>query len=60
MWYEILKNSRKTAKDIKSSITKKPRNLCKILAVLEKEGIGNLRDFCEKEKEKIAGDYSEM
>ena len=58
MWYEILKNSRKTAKDIKNSITKKPRNLSKILAVLEKEGIANLRDFCEKEKEKIAGDYS--
>jgi len=60
MWYEILKNSRKTAKDIKNSITKKPRNLSKILTMLEKEGIGNLRDSCEKEKGKIAGDYSEM
>jgi hypothetical protein len=60
MWYEVLKNSRKTAKDIKNSITKKPRNLSKILSLVDKEGIGKLRDFCEKEKDKIAGNYSEM
>jgi hypothetical protein len=60
MWYEVLRNSRKTAKDIKNSITKKPRNLNKLLAIIEKEGIGKLREFVEKEKEKITGNYWEM
>lgn len=60
MWYEVLRNSRKTAKDIKNSLTKKPRSLSKLLAVIDREGIGKLRELAEKEKEKVAGNYSEM
>jgi hypothetical protein len=60
MWYEVLKNSRKTAKDIKNSITKKPRSLSKIIKIVEKEGVGKLREFAENEKQKIAGNYWEM
>jgi hypothetical protein len=60
MWYEVLRNSRKTAKDIKLSITKKPRNLNKLLAMIDVEGVNKLKEFCEKEKEKLAGNYEDM
>ncbi len=59
-WYEVLKNSRKTAKDIKISITKKPRNLSKLLSILDKEGASKLKEVCEGEKDKIVGNYAEM
>ncbi len=60
MWYESLKNSRKTAKEIKNSITKKPRNIAKISKIIEKEGVDKLREFCDKEREKLSGNYSDM
>jgi len=51
-WFEVLVNSRKTVKDIKLSITKKPRNLNKLQNIINTEGLGKLRDICETEKEK--------
>jgi len=60
MWYEALRNSRKTAKDVNKSVTKKPRNLNKLLAMIELEGPNKLKEFCEKEKEKLAGNYNDM
>jgi hypothetical protein len=51
-WFETLVNSRRTAKDIRKSITKKPRNVEKLLAVLEFDGIGKVKDICEVERDK--------
>jgi hypothetical protein len=60
MWYEVLRNSRKTSKDIKNSITKKPRNLNKLSNILDRDGGSKLKEICEKEKEKIIGGSKDM
>lgn len=59
-WYICLKNSRKTSKDIKKSITKKPRNITRLLKIIEHEGIGKLREVCEKERDNIVQNYKDM
>lgn len=59
-WFEVLKNSRKTAKDIKSSITKKPRNLNRLLNVFEKDGPGKLKTIAETEKDNLLLNYKDM
>jgi hypothetical protein len=59
-WFEAIRCSRKTAKDFKISITKKPRNLNRISNIVEKEGITALREICEKDKEKCIGCIKEM
>lgn len=60
IWFDAMKNSRRTAKDIKNSITKKPRNLCKFLNIIEKEGINRIKDICEDERDKITDKIKEM
>ncbi len=59
-WYVSLRNSRKTAKEIKKSFTKKPRNITKILKIYESEGITKLRDQCEKEKDALIKNYKDL
>lgn len=59
-WYEVLKNSRKTAKDVKNSFTKRPRNLERLSNVTETEGVSKLKEICEAEKDKIIGDYKDL
>lgn len=59
-WYEVLKNSRRTAKDIKNSITGKPRNLNKMLNIYEREGISKIREVCETEKDRLINNYKDM
>jgi hypothetical protein len=59
-WYTTLKNSRKTAKEFKRSLTKKPRNISKLNKIIENEGIGKLKEIIEKEKDDIVNDYSDM
>ena len=58
IWFEVLKNSRRTAKEYYSSITKHPRNvelLDNIFILGEKELIKKL----EKEKKSIVGNFNE-
>ena len=58
IWFEVLKNARRTAKEYYASITKHPRNvelLNNIFLLGEKELIKKL----EKEKNAIAGNYNE-
>jgi hypothetical protein len=55
-----LKNARRTAKEIKKSITKKPRNISRLLRIIENEGIGKLREVCEGEKDNIVQNYKDM
>ena len=58
IWFEVLKNARRTAKEYNASITKHPRNvelLNNIFLLGEKELIKKL----EKEKNAIAGNYNE-
>lgn len=53
-WSEALLNSFKTCKDIKNSITNKPRNIHKLINILENEGIGSLKLKCEEEIQEIS------
>jgi hypothetical protein len=59
-WYICIKNSRKTTKEYKKSITKKPRNISRLNKIVENEGIGKLKEIIEKEKDDIVNDYSDM
>jgi hypothetical protein len=59
-WFEALVNSRRTAKEMKMSITKKPRNLSKLVAILEQEGMDKLKDICESERMKCVHGTTEM
>ena len=59
-WFEAIKNSRRTAKDYKNSISQMPRNLHKIINIYEKEGLSKIYTICENEKTKICNNFSEM
>lgn len=52
-WRECLTNSLKTCTDMKNSITKTPRNICKLLNVYENEGIGSVKILVEEEIQEI-------
>ena len=55
--FEVLKNSRKTAKDIANSITKRPRNMARLLKIYEKKGKQEYLDELEKEEGKNLGNF---
>lgn len=59
-WFEAIKNSRKTGKDYKNSISHKPRNLNKILNFFEKEGMSKIFTICENEKNKLCQNFTDM
>ena len=59
-WYNCLKNSRRTAKEIKRSFTKKPRNISKLLKIFDTEGLNKLKEVAEKEKDSIVNSYKDM
>ena len=58
-WFEVLKNSRKTAKEYKLSITKHPRNI-DLLNILFTKDIKDFNKKKEEEKNKIIGDINEL
>ena len=58
-WFEVLKNSRKTAKEYKLSITKHPRNI-DLLNTLFTKDIKDFNKKIEEEKNKIVGDITEI
>ena len=58
IWFEVLKNSRRTAKEYQASVTKHPRNIEPLYTFFlkgEKEFIKKI----EKEKTEIIGNYQE-
>ena len=57
MWFEVLKNSRRTAKEIASSITKKPRNMVRLINIFNKKGKEAYIEEIEKEEKKNLGNY---
>ena len=57
LWFEVLKNSRQTAKDIANSITKNPRNMTRLMNIYNKKGKDAYFDEFEKEKKKNLGDF---
>ena len=59
-WMELLKNSRKTQKDIAVSITKKPRNLNKLNVMIQQHGIEALKTIADNETTIIDTKYVEM
>ena len=58
IWYEVLKNSRRTAKEYNASITKHPRNIEPLYNIFL-DGEKDFYKHLEKEKKNIVGKYSE-
>jgi len=59
-WLEAIKYSRKTAKDNKRSLSRIPRNLNKLVKLLESKGISRISSESEQEKNRISQVYLEM
>jgi hypothetical protein len=57
LWFEVMKNSRRTAKEIASSITKKPRNMVRLINIFNKKGKEGYFEELEKEKKKNLGNF---
>ena len=57
LWFEVLKNSRRTAKEIANSITKKPRNMARLMNIFEKKGKEGYFEELEKEEKKNLGNF---
>ena len=57
-WFEVLKNSRRTAKEYKASVTKHPRNVELLNSIFEK-GQDKFKEKFEEEMNKIVGNYKE-
>lgn len=59
-WYEALLNSRKTAKDIMNSKTKKPRNVLKLSHFFNTEGESKIEKLADSEVENIIKDFDSI
>ena len=59
IWFEVLKNSRRTAKEYKASLTKHPRNI-ELLNTYFLKGEKDFIKKMEKEKFDIVGKYEEI
>jgi hypothetical protein len=59
-WYEALKNCRRTVKEIKNSISKKPKNVSYLVNLYEKEGEKAIIEIAEKKKDEIFGIFNKM
>ena len=59
IWFEVLKNSRRTAKEYQASVTKHPRNI-QLLYSFFLLGERELFKKIDKEKLRIIGDYKEI
>ena len=60
IWFEAIKNSRRTAKDFKNSLSRLPRNLNKLVKMFEREGLSSISIESEQEKNRISQVYLEM
>ena len=58
-WFEVLKNSRRTAKEYFSSKTKKPRNI-ELLNLYFRKGEKDFIKKMENEKKNLVGNYEEI
>lgn len=59
IWFEVLKNSRRTAKEYQASVTKHPRNI-ELLNTFFILGDKDFNKKLEKEKTAIVGNYNEI
>ena len=59
-WCEALNISRKSTKEIKASISKRPKNISKLLGILENEGEEKLKEISNQRKEECIKYFSEM
>jgi len=59
-WCEALNISRKTTKEIKASISKKPRNISKLLGIFETEGEDEIKELANKRREECIKYFTEM
>lgn len=59
-WCEALNISRRTTKEMKASISKKPKNIARLNYIYEKEGEEKLKEIVNKRKEECVKYFSEM
>lgn len=59
-WYEALKNCRRTIKEIKNSISQKPKNVSYLVNLYEKDGEKAVKEIAEKKKDEILGKFQKM
>jgi hypothetical protein len=52
-WFEAIKNCRRTVKEIKNSISQKPKNVGYLVELYEKEGEKAVEKIAEKKKDEI-------
>lgn len=59
-WYLALKNCRRTIKEIKNSISQKPKNVSYLVNLFENEGEKAIKDLAEGRKDEIMSIFEEM
>jgi hypothetical protein len=59
IWFEVLKNSRKTSKEVELSVFKEPRN-CEKLFYIHKISEEKLKEKIQNEKISVVGNYEEI
>jgi hypothetical protein len=59
-WCEALNISRKTTKEMKASISKKPKNISKLITIFENKGEEELKELANKRKEECVKYFPEM
>lgn len=52
-WFEAMKNCRRTVKEIKNSISQKPKNVSYLCDLFEKEGEKAIKEIAERKKDEI-------
>lgn len=59
-WYEAVKNCRRTIKEIKNSISQKPKNVCYLVNLFESEGEKGIKEIAENKKDEILSIFEKM
>ena len=59
-WYEAMKNSRRSIKEIKNSIGKKPKNVSYLVNLYESKGEMGIKEIAENKKNAIIAIFEKM
>lgn len=59
-WYEALRNSRRTVREIKNSISKRPKNVSLYMNIFEKDGYEKMKEFAVRKKDDMIQHFTEM
>lgn len=59
-WYEAIRNSRRTVKEINNSISKKPRNVAYLVNIFEKQGQEKIKEHAISRKDNAIKFFTDM